>query len=596
VTDGRITAGDRKSRLGELLVASNAITEAQLTLALAKQKSQKIPLGQMLVRLGYVTDDTMRLALSGQLGVPFIDIDNVSIDRSLGRLLNRGFARRNLLLPIAQVGRTLTVAMDDPTKTSIVEDLARTTGLSITVVTSSSAGIQRALKRLYEDDGAEAPPAREPAPAPVRADMAADARAGAGVTGVDEPSGRRADALFHQVLIQAIESRGSDIHLEMLPSGLHIRFRVDGVLRHPDLGNLKDVLNRNAREIVSRIKIVSKLDISERRRPQDGSFQVMVDRGGNKIGIDLRVSTIPSHSGESVVIRILDRSGAPRGLESLRLEPEMVAGIEQALSRTTGIFLVTGPTGSGKSTTLYACLMKLNRPEIRILTAEDPVEYIYDELSQSEVNPEIGNTFAAFLRAFLRHDPEVIMIGEIRDEETAEMAFRASQTGHLLLSTLHTNTAIEALPRLLDLKVDPSLIASSLIGVTSQRLIRQVCQHCRQTEAPSQELVREFFGRATPDVEFVKGAGCDRCKGAGYAGRTLMSDLWIPDQHDHVLIMRKAPFEDIRASALRTTITMAHNAHLHLKAGRTTLEELARVMPYSAVVDFREMAQAGFVQ
>jgi type II secretory ATPase GspE/PulE/Tfp pilus assembly ATPase PilB-like protein len=347
------------------------------------------------------------------------------------------------------------------------------------------------------------------------------------------------------------------------------------------------------REIISRIKILSKLDIAERRRPQDGSFQFSIERLGVQTTIDLRVSMIPSHSGESVVIRILDRTGAPNGLDDLKLDPAMTAGMQQALRRTAGIFLVTGPTGSGKSTTLYACLSHLRRPEIRILTAEDPVEYVYDELSQSEVNTDIGNTFAQFLRAFLRHDPEVIMIGEIRDEETAEMAFRAAQTGHLLLSTLHTNSALAALPRLQDLQIDPSLIASSLIGVISQRLARQVCPDCKVEDDPPQVLLHEFFGSKKPNFPLYRGDGCEKCHGIGYRGRALIADLWIPDQEDHLLIMRKAPFEEIQKSAHRTTITRAEDAHSRLRDGRTTLEELARVLPYTAIVEHRQRAKAG---
>ena len=597
MSEGKFTARERKSKLGDLLVASGALTQEQLDTALGRQKVLKVPLGQVLVKLGFVSDDTMRLALSSQLGVPFIDLDSVTIDKILARIVNRGFARRNLLLPIAQVGRTLTVAMDDPTKTALVDDLARTTGMAITVVTGSSRGIQRALRRLYEEEAAEPEPrseAREKSETretrdgqPARLPTSIEPIAGF-VQVQDDQTGRRADDLFQQILVRAIESRGSDIHLEMLPGGLHLRFRVDGVLRQPDFGLTQQVFNRSAREIVSRIKILSKLDISERRRPQDGSFRFLIERGGAPRPVDLRVSTIPSFSGESVVIRILDRSGSPKGLDSLKLDEVMTTRIRQAMTRTTGIFLVTGPTGSGKSTTLYACLMHLNRPEIRILTAEDPVEYVYDEISQSEVNSDIGNTFAAFLRAFLRHDPEVIMVGEVRDEETAEMAFRAAQTGHFLLSTLHTNSALEALPRLLDLKVDPSLIASSLVGVMSQRLARQVCPDCLTPDTPSAELVGEFFGEFPPDIELVRGAGCDSCQSIGYRGRALVADLWIPDQHDHLLIMRKAPFEDLRISARRTTISMAQDAYSRLQARRTTLEELARVMPYSSIVEFRE--------
>jgi type IV pilus assembly protein PilB len=576
----------RKSPLGQLLVESGAITRDQLDTALGKQKSQSAPIGQVLVRMGYVTDDAVRMALASQLGIPFIDLDKTTIGKALGRVLNRNFARRHILLPVAQNGRTLTIAMDDPTRNTLVDDITRMTGLTVTVVTSSHSGIQRALKRVYDDDGPENGAEQAPRPSSRPVDAAKPLTAAG-----DEQVSRRADELFQQVLTLAIENRCSDIHLEMLPTGLHVRFRVDGVLRQPNFGALQQALNRSSREVISRVKILAKLDIAERRRPQDGSFRFEIERGGTRGTVDLRVSMIPSYSGESVVIRILDRSGAPSGLPDLRLGPTMTARIEQALRRTSGIFLVTGPTGSGKSTTLYACLSHLRRPEIRILTAEDPVEYVYEDLSQSEVNTEIGNTFAAFLRAFLRHDPEIIMLGEIRDEETAEMAFRAAQTGHLLLSTLHTNSAIAALPRLLDLGVDPSLVASSLLGVISQRLARQICLDCRRPDEPSDLLIREFFGDAKPDVPLVRGAGCAKCHHVGYRGRTLVADFWLPDEEDHVLIMRKAPFEEIRTSAERTTISMAQDAHARLVEGRTTLEELARVLPYASILEHRERAR-----
>jgi type IV pilus assembly protein PilB len=584
-------ARSKKSRLGELMVESGAISASQLETALARQKEQKLPVGQLLVKLGYVSDDAVRMAIAGQLGIPYINLDNTTIDRKLARVLNRNFARRHALLPVAQNGRTLTIAMDDPTRTALVDDINRMTGLTVTIVTSSAADIQGALQRLYDDESPAAPAveAQTPRAAP---------RPGQDLSKLHAPVpddlvSKRADELFQQVLTQAIETRCSDIHLEMLPAGLHVRFRVDGVLREPAFGPLQQALNRGMREVVSRIKILAKLDISERRRPQDGSFRFLLDRKGVSTNVDLRVSMIPSYSGESVVIRILDRTGAPTGLGDLKLTADMTSRIEQALRRTSGIFLVTGPTGSGKSTTLYACLSFLRRPEIRILTAEDPVEYVYEDMSQSEVNPDIGNTFAAFLRAFLRHDPEIIMVGEIRDEETAEMSFRAAQTGHLLLSTLHTNSALAALPRLLDLGVDASLVASSLLGVISQRLARQLCPDCRRPDKPSEELTREFFGDTAPDVQLFKGAGCARCNGIGYKGRTLVADLWLPDEHDHLLIMSKAPFEELRKSSERTTISMAQDAHARLSEGRTTLEELARVLPYTSILEHRERARTG---
>ena len=569
--------------MGEILLAGGAITKHQLEHALAQQASLKLPLGKVLLKLEYITDETMRQALSAQLNVPFIDLEKVTIDRGLARLINRSYARRHSLLPIAQVGRTVTVAMDDPTAGAVIDDLMRLTGLAITVVTAPSRAIQRAFRRLY--DGT--PEAGKKLGNDVVTEVEVPVTTLGPSMLFDEQTSRRADELFRQILSRALENHCSDIHLEMLPSGLHVRHRVDGVLRQPHFGSLQDSLDHNMREIMSRIKILATLDIAERRRPQDGSFQVIVERAGSTVTIDLRVSVIPSYSGESVVIRILDRTRAPRSITELDLSPTVSRRLEVLLQRTTGIFLVTGPTGSGKSTTLYAVLMKLHRPEIRILTAENPVEYVYDELSQSEVNDAIGNTFASYLRAFLRHDPEIIMVGEIRDQETAEMAFRAAQTGHLLLSTLHTNSAIATLPRLLDLKIESSLIASSLIGVMSQRLVRRTCLFCRQPYTPSPHVLNEFFQPEPVLLKFYQGAGCAECGFSGYKGRMIVADLWVPDDQDAVLITRQAPFDEIRESAQRTTFSMAEDAHERLVAGLTTPEELLRVLPYTAVAEHR---------
>ena len=582
--EATLGAPTERGRLGEILLANQAITEQQLEHALAQQGSLQLPLGAVLVKLNYVTDDTMRQALSKQLNVPFIDLEQVAIDRRLVRVINRSYAQRHSVLPIAQVGRTLTVAMDDPTDGAVIDELMHLTSFGITVVTSSSRAIQRAFRRLYQE-APEAPGSLD-AHLITPVDPPSDVGQGSSATG-DEQATRRADELFRQILFRALESHCSDIHLEMLPAGLHVRYRVDGVLRKAHFGRLQDNLDQNMREITSRIRILSKLDIAERRRPQDGSFQVSVNRGASKVTIDLRVSVIPSYSGESIVIRILDRARAPRSIAELDLSAVVSSRLEELLRRTTGIFLVTGPTGSGKSTTLYACLMNLHRPEIRILTAEDPVEYVYDELSQSEVNDGIGNTFAGYLRAFLRHDPEVIMVGEIRDQETAEMAFRAAQTGHLLLSTLHTNSAIAALPRLLDLKIESSLIGSSLIGVMSQRLVRRICPSCRQEWLPSPEVLNEFFETVPTHVKLFRGVGCADCGFSGYKGRMMIADLWMPDEQDARLISRQAPFDEICESAQRTTCSMAQDAHERLVAGTTTVEELLRVLPYGAIVEHR---------
>ena len=567
-----------------MLLESGTISQRQLDHALIQQRILRQRLGQTLLTLGYLNDDGMRRGLAAQLGVPFVDLEKTTLDRGLTRVINRSYARRHSLVPVARREGTLTVAMDDPADARTIDELRQLTGLPIAVVIASATGIQRAFRRLYDETADE--PAANDIHTSGTAVVSKDSIAAA-INVLDDQVNRRADDLFWKILQRALEARTSDIHLELLPGGLHVRFRVDGVLREPHLTSFQQAFDRSGREIVSRIKVLSDLDIAERRRPQDGSFQVTLNHRGVKTSIDLRVSVIPSHSGDSVVIRILNRSNAPRSFAELDLAPQVAQGLERLLARPTGIFLVTGPTGSGKSTTMYACLMKLHRPEIRILTAEDPVEYVYDELSQSQVNDAIGNTFANYLRAFLRHDPEVIMVGEIRDEDTAEMAFRAAQTGHLLLSTLHTNSAIAALPRLIDLNVESSLIASSLIGVISQRLIRRICDKCRAETMPPPRLIAEFFGDSSPDIPFFRGAGCAACGFSGYRGRTIVADLWSPDETDLMLVARQTPLDEIRRSAARTTFSMAQDAHERLIAGRTTLEELMRVLPYPAIAEHR---------
>jgi type IV pilus assembly protein PilB len=474
--------------------------------------------------------------------------------------------------------------MDDPTNKTVREDLARSTGLSVTVVTASHDAIGRAQARLYDETA-------DLASRLDTVDLLVEEAAQRTLKSkyVEEyVQDKKANALVRRLLATAVAQRASDIHLETLASRMQIRFRIDGVLEDLDLGDLQDACNRGAREIVSRLKILAKLDIAERRRPQDGAFRVRVDRGEDQHSVDLRVSIVPSYYGESVVLRLLDHKQAPRSIDQLHFPQVIAAKLRQVLQRPSGILLVTGPTGSGKSTTLYASLMTIYRPQIRIVTAEDPIEYVYEQFSQSEVNPEIGNTFASYLRAFLRHDPEVIMVGEIRDEETAQMSFRAAQTGHVLLSTLHTDTAIAAVSRLIDLNVDANAIASTLTGVIGQRLVRQVCSSCQATYEPPVDLLREFFPRRPEDLAFMKGTGCRNCNYTGYRGRMTIVELWIPDDEDILLIAKNAPFDEIRASARRTTLPMADTMLAALEQGRTNLEELIRVVPATAVAEFRQ--------
>ena len=580
---------DKRPRLGELLLRHGAITQERLEEALRQQKVKHRPLGELLVRMGHITDEALRQALSIQLNIAYVDLDRVELDRALARIINRNYARRHLVVPVSCLGQVLTVSMSDPTDSAVADDLARSTGHVVHVVTSTQDSIRRAFKRLYDENVEFALPAGDEV-LEVTATEDEDARP----RYTDQVTDRRADAAVRQLLGLALSRDASDVHLEMLAGGrLHARVRVDGILRELDLGGLQQVCDENAREVVSRIKILGKLDIAERRRPQDGAFRARIDRDGQPVNVDFRISILPGYYGESVVLRILDRRNAPASIDSLGFSGPITARLRQLLNRPSGILLITGPTGSGKSTTLYAALMTVYRPEIRILTAEDPIEYVYEQFSQSEVNERIGNSFARYLRAFLRHDPEVIMIGEIRDEETAEMAFRAAQTGHLLLSTLHTNDAISAVTRLRDLNVDPNLLASSLLGVLSQRLIRVVCPECREEYEPSPDLLQEFFAVRPDAMSFYRGRGCSHCDFSGYRGRSSVAELWVPNEEDVIGISKSAPFEQIRSSSRRSTVSMVHDVMDRLTAGKTNLEELIRMLPYSSVYQFRQEAGGG---
>jgi type II secretory ATPase GspE/PulE/Tfp pilus assembly ATPase PilB-like protein len=585
----------RRSKLGELLVKSKAITSSQLEIALTEQRRWKQTLGEVVVRLKLVTEEQMRRALCQQLHINFFDLDSIVLDRALRALINPRFARKRLVVPIARVGQTLVIAMDDPTRTSVVDDLKASTGLDIEVITSTTASIRRALEQMYPTDGT--PSAAEPALSAVGHQVPTivgepnilsfeeiDRLAEEKLTYVDVHHASEGTAsMVRRLLRLAVEWGASDIHLEAVEHGIQTRFRIDGVLQELDLDDLDEMMNQNRGKLLSRLKILSKLDIAERRRPQDGSFRARLARDGQTATVDFRISIIPGYYGESAVIRILDPRGLPQSVEGLGLRAPVVIRLRQLLRSSTGILLVTGPTGSGKSTSLFGALKSVYQPGIKILTAEDPIEYVCDAFRQHEVDERLGNTFAKFLRSFLRHDPDVIMIGEIRDGETANLAFRAAQTGHLVLSTLHTNDAISALPRLLDLGVDANLIASSLLGVLSQRLAREVCSECRERYAPPRDLLEETFGAPPVDFEWYRGAGCSACNYTGYRGRMILSELWTPNDADIVLMNKGAPFEEVRQSARKTTLSMADDVAEKLALGRTNLEELIRALPHSAL-------------
>ncbi|MGH7308690.1 MAG: GspE/PulE family protein [Candidatus Rokuibacteriota bacterium] len=591
----------RRSRLGDILVNSRCITRDQLMLALAEQERTGRPVGETLVRLGHATEEEIRRALCMQLNIEFFNLNEVPLDSSLKSLINPRFALKHRVVPLARVGSTLVVAMDDPTQTGIIEVLRAGTGLDVEVVTSTASGIRQALEALYEGRAPSPPPSwSEPTPIVDEPHVASMENIGqlSGELSVrrerteslDLQTGfESANVALRALLRLAITYGASDIHLEMVDRRLQTRFRIDGVLQELPLGPLEEQIDLDRGKILSRLKILSSLDIAEKRRPQDGSFRARVERDGLAANVDFRISIIPGYYGENAAIRILDPRGLPHSVDALGLAEPVTAGLHQLLRSPTGIILVTGPTGSGKSTTLFAALKSLYRPGIKILTAENPIEYVCDGFSQHEVNDRLGNTFAKYLGAFLRHDPDVIMIGEIRDSETADLAFQAAQTGHLVLSTLHTNDAISALTRLADLGVDPNLVTSSLLGALAQRLVRQVCVECKERYQPAPELLADLFETPPVDFEWYRGRGCRTCHFTGFKGRLVLAELWAPTDGDVVLINRGAPIEEIRAHAQRTTRFMAEDAAEKLRRGQTSLEELIRALPHATLRGLRSV-------
>jgi type IV pilus assembly protein PilB len=576
-----------RPRLGEILVAIKAITREQLEFALEQQQRTGLRLGDILVKLSFVTEREMKQALCAQLSIPFVDLDNLVIDRRLAPLVEPGYAEARGVLPVSELGDVLTVAMDDPTDRDAVETLAARTGRTVEVVTSTRAAFRRAFSRLYggELDASVETANRLEFVAADTTELLAPVTYGEEI--------QRADALVRHLIALAMRWRASDIHLETIEKSLRARFRIDGVLQELSLGGIEEAVDKHHREIMSRLRILANMNIADRRRPQDGSFRARLAEEGEFVTVNFRVSIIPGYFGDSAVLRVLDPRNMPRWVQDLGLSKTLLDRLMATVGRLAGTLLITGPTGSGKSTTLYALLQTIARPEIRILTAEDPIEYVFPHFSQFEVNDRVGNTYATYLRAFLHHDPEVIMLGEILDADSAVMALRAAQTGHLVLTTLHTTDAVGSVHRLLDLGVPRGLLAAALQGAINQRLVRTVCAHCPEPYTPADTLIEEFFGDAPPPLRWMHGHGCPRCNFTGYRGRIAVAELWVPSAADQALLGGGAPVDDIRVNAQRSTVTVAEDVRDKLLAGRTTLEELKRVLPPSAIGQFYALAFDG---
>jgi type IV pilus assembly protein PilB len=541
--------------LGEMLVAAGAITAAQLREAQALERQSGVRLPEALAQLGHVDETTLARALARSSGLPFVDLTRGQVPAQLLERIPAEFAREQGLLPVAERNGKLVVAVDDPLKRIVVDQLAFTLGGEVSCALAAPSVLRAAVARAYGGSGE------------------GEVASGLGARTTEEDEG---DAplvrLVTRLFSDALEARASDIHLEPRPSGLRVRFRVDGILR-----TVADHPPHLCAPITSRMKILARMDIAEKRKPQDGRIGLKIK--GREI--DVRASILPSSHGESLVLRLLDRSSSLIGLRELGLQEDDYKTFQRLIRRPNGIVLVTGPTGSGKTTTLYAALSELNRPDIKIITAEDPVEYHMRGINQVQVNPRIELSFARVLKAMLRSAPNVILVGEIRDLETAEIAIQASLTGHLVFSTLHTNDAPGALTRLVDMGVKPFLVSAAVHAVMAQRLVRKLCSQCAETFKPEVGELRALGldARLVGDKPLRRARGCRACEGTGYRGRLGLFEILELDDHLRELVFRGASLEDLRSAALsaRRLKPLIEDGALKVLQGQTTTSEVLRV-------------------
>ncbi len=564
-------------RLGDLLVKEKVITPEQLEQALKAQKESNGRLGSVLVKLGFLSDEDVTNFLSRQYGVPAINLSYFEIDPSVIKLIPQETARRYQILPLSRVGASLTIAMVDPTNVFAMDDIKFMTGFNIEPVVASESAIMEGIEKAYGSS-------QEEDLEKVMASVTEMGETDVELQSEEEEMAlaqleKAADEapivkLVNLILTDAVKRGASDIHIEPYEKEYRVRFRIDGMLQgimNPPL-KLKDA-------ITSRIKIMAKLDISEKRLPQDGRIMLKMNIQGKKKQLDYRVSTLPTLWGEKIVLRLLDKENLRLDMTKLGFEQESLVKFEKAILKPYGMVLVTGPTGSGKTNTLYSSIARLNTPDTNIMTAEDPVEFQLAGVNQVQMKESIGLNFAAALRAFLRQDPNIILVGEIRDFETAEIAIKAALTGHLVLSTLHTNGAPETISRLMNMGIEPFLVATSVHMIVAQRLVRRICKDCsEEQDVPVQTLIEAGF---SPDeakhIKIRKGKGCSTCNNTGYKGRCGLYEVMEVDDDIRELILVGASAVELKKKAVeRGMITLRRSGLVKVMDGATTLEEVAR--------------------
>ena len=566
------------SRLGEILIKENLITSDQLKQALEHQKSTGGRLGTCLMKLGFISDDEITGVLSRQYGVPSINLKYYEVDATVVKLIPQDTAVRYQIVPLSRVGSTLTIAMTDPTNVFAMDDIKFMTGFNVEPVVASETAIAEAISKFYGATQSEEELSK------VMKDLtegdAADLELAAEEqeTNLSELERAAEEApiikLVNLILTDAVKRGASDIHIEPYEKEVRVRFRIDGILQAVMTPPMK---LRDA--IISRIKIMAKLDISEKRLPQDGRIMIKYRKDGKIKDLDFRVSTIPALYGEKIVMRLLDKENLRLDMTKLGFEPESLTKFERAILRPYGMVLVTGPTGSGKTNTLYSSIAKLNTPETNIMTAEDPVEFQLAGINQVQMKDQIGLNFAAALRAFLRQDPNIILVGEIRDFETAEIAVKAALTGHLVLSTLHTNDAPSTISRLMNMGIEPFLVATSVNLICAQRLVRRICTNCKDVlKVPEQAMLDAGYTQdelATTQI-FI-GKGCATCNKTGYKGRVgLYEVMEINDELRELILVGASALELKKKAVDNGMLTLRRSGLTKVALGQTTIEEVVR--------------------
>jgi type IV pilus assembly protein PilB len=558
---------DVNIKIGDILVRKNVLSREQLEKALSSKNSRLMiqeRIGNFLIEKGFATEDQIADALGAQFNLPVMHLDDLRIKPEILDLIPENMARKFSILPLFEIEGELTLAVSDPTDIHLLDIVRSQTGYRVIPVITPFYEITEAISKFYSQkiehhiDGT----IQDTETAEItRSEIEELKRAG-----VELPIVKIVD----RALLQAIEDDASDIHIEPRENSSVTRFRIDGILQeyHSYSLNIHPA-------IVSRIKILSSLDIAERQKPQDGRIQIKIENNE----FDIRVSTLPTHHGEKVVMRLLNRSSVQISIDELGFSEGNLKAFQGLIREPYGIILVTGPTGSGKTTTLYAALNEINTVEKNIITIEDPIEYQLSVINQIQVNPKKNLTFATALRFILRQDPDIMMVGEIRDPETASIAAESALTGHLVFSTLHTNNALSSITRLTDMGVEPFLLAPSLLGIIAQRLVRKICPQCKESYQPSQaELNAIGLYAPNKDVLFYRGTGCVQCKDMGYKGRTSIHELLVLDENIRGLITDRAPLNILRAEALKSGFKdIRFDGLKKVFAGTTSIEELLRV-------------------